>query len=253
MDESNFQALGANGVLGVGTFEQDCGGGCTSGTNNVYYACASGACNATTVSLAQQVTNPAWVLPYDNNGVLVQLPSVPSGGTTTVSGSLLFGIGTQSDNALGSATVFDTDPNAYFITTFNGQTNSCSYIDSGSNAYYFQSAGYPGIIACPNNTPGTGFYCPANLLALTATNQSAANTNGSTGTVNFSLGNANTLFTNNNGLNNAFSELGAPDTPINGCNSFDWGLSFFYGRNVFTGIEQQPVTGTTFVGPFWAY
>ena len=37
----------------------------------------------------------------------------------------------------------------------------------------------------------------------------------------------------------------APILPINGCGSFDWGLSFFYGRSVFTAIEQQPVTGTS--------
>jgi len=69
------------------------------------------------------------------------------------------------------------------------------------------------------------------------------------------VGNANTLFSNNGGNNIAFIELGGPHTPVNGCNSFDWGLSFFYGKpnGVFTGIEQQPVTGTTLVGPFWAY
>ena len=252
-NESNFQALGANGVLGVGSFEQDCGPGCTSGTPpNDYYACASGSCSATLVQLPQQVTNPVWVLPADNNGVLIQLPSVPTGGTTTVDGNLIFGIGTQTNNGLGSATVFTTNVNAYFITIFNGQTNSCSYIDSGSNALFFPSAGYPGLTTCSGNN--SSFYCPANLLTLSAQNQSAMGTNGASGTVSFSVGNANTLFTNNNGNNFAFMELGGPNTPISGCgSSFDWGLSFFYGRNVFTAIEQQPVTGTSFVGPFWAY
>ena len=253
VDEGNLQALGANGVLGVGNFEQDCGSGCTSGTPpNVYYACASGSCSTTLVGLPQQVTNPVWVLPADNNGVLIQLPSVPSGGTTTASGSLIFGIGTQSNNALGAATVFDTDANADFITVFNGQTNSCSYIDSGSNAYFFPATGYPGLITC--GSPNSSFYCPANLLTLSAMNQSAANTNSATGTVNFNVGNANTLFSNNSGQNLAFSELAGPNASVPNCgSSFDWGLPFFFGKNVFTAIEQQPVTGTTFVGPFWAY
>ena len=66
--------------------------------------------------------------------MLVQLPLVPLGGTTTVTGTLFIGIGTQVNNGLGSATVFNTDANAYFTTIYNGQTNSCSYIDSGSNA-----------------------------------------------------------------------------------------------------------------------
>jgi len=255
-DIGTLNAFGAYGVLGVGNFQQDCGPGCVSGNSapNVYYTCVSGSCTTTFLPLAQQVTNPVWVLPADNNGVVVQLPSVPAGGTTTVSGALIFGIGTQSNNSLGSATVFDTDANAYFNTTFNGVNNSCSFIDSGSNANYFPATNYPNLIACTGQN--SGFYCPpTNLspLVLTASNQSASNTNGSSGTVSFNVGNANTLFTNNNAQNTAFAELAGPNPPINGCGSFDWGLSFFYGRSVYTGIEQQPVTGTTFVGPFWAY
>ena len=107
----------------LGTFQQDCGPGCVSNTPipAEYYACAGGTCNPTLQGLPQQVTHPVWVLPQDNNGVLVQLPAIPSGGTTTVLGSLIIGIGTQTNNGLGSATVFNTDANAYFITNFNGQ------------------------------------------------------------------------------------------------------------------------------------
>ena len=253
VDESNLNALLANGVLGVGTYQQDCGPFCVTSipSSPVYYTCASGTCNPTTLGLPQQLTNPVWALPQDNNGVVVQLPSIPSGGTTAVSGSIVFGIGTQANNALGSATVFNTDSNANFVTIFNAQTNSCSYIDSGSNAYFFPSSNFPGLVPCTGGN--SGFYCPANLLILSALNQSAPNTNGISGTVAFNVGNANTLFTNNNGNNVAFNELGGPNAPINGCGSFDWGLPFFYGRSVFTGIEQQPVTGTSYVGPFWAY
>ena len=252
-DESTLTSFGAYGVLGVGNFEQDCGQGCVSNNAppNDYYSCPNSGCTAIFVGLAQQVTNPVWALPADNNGVLVQLPSVPSGGTTTVNGNLIIGIGTQTNNGLGSATVFDTSSAAYFTTVFNGQTNSCSYIDSGSNAYFFPATGYPGLVTCGGGN--SAFYCPASLLSLSANNQSASNTNNATGTVSFNVGNADTLFSNNNGQNNAFSELGGPNAAINGCGSFDWGLSFFYGKNVFTGIEQQPVTGTSYVGPFWAY
>lgn len=262
-DESTLTGLGANGVLGLGTFQQDCGPGCVSNTSNTppadYYACASNTCNPTFLGLAQQVTHPVWVLPQDNNGVLVQLPSIPSGGTTTVNGSLIIGIGTQTNNGLGSATVFNTSANAYFTTNYNGQNNSCSYIDSGSNAYFLPTSGNPLLVTCSSGSAGSGFYCPATLLNLTATNSSAPDqlqtppTN-NTGTVAFNVGNAATLFTNNSGKNVAFSELGGPNAPISGCgSSFDWGLSFFYGKSVFTGIEQQPVTGTNYVGPFWAY
>ena len=233
IDESNLAGLGAYGVLGVGTFQQDCGSGCVSNTSIPadYYACTSGTCSPTLLGLAQQVTNPVWALPQDNNGVLVQLPSIPSGGTTAVNGKLIIGIGTQTNNGLGSATVFNTDANAYFITLFNGQTNSCSYIDSGSNAYFFPSCREPIVgdlhrlethrsivrrACCHSRRPIRARPTPTIRL----------------GAVAFSVGNANTLFNNNNGQNVAFSELGGPNAPVPGCGtSFDWGLSFFYGKN----------------------
>ena len=87
---------------------------------------------------------------------------------------------------------------------------------------------------------------------MSAINQSNVNST-QKGTVSFNVGNANTLFTNNGGNNTAIAELGGPNPPPSGCNgSFDWGLTFFYGKSVFTAIEQQPVTGTSYVGPFWA-
>lgn len=255
VDESTLQTLGANGILGIGVFQQDCGPGCVSGTPpNIYYACSGSACSPTLQGSPQQVTNPVWLFPQDNNGTLVQLPSVPSGGTATVTGSLIFGIGTQTNNALGSATVFDVDSNANFTTAFNGRSNNCSFIDSGSNAFFFPSSGYPGLVACTGNIASSTFYCPSTLLAnIPATNTS--NTNSSqTGIVSFNIGNADTLFTNNNSSNTAFSELGGTNPTPSGCNgAFDWGLSFFYGRSVFTAIEQQSVTGTSYTGPFWAY
>lgn len=259
-DESNLPGLLANGVLGVGTFQQDCGSLCAPGassTPNVYYTCSGGSCGASLVPVTQQVTHPVWVLPNDNNGVLIQLPTVPAGGTTTVSGNLIFGIGTQANNGLGSATVFDTSSSANFNTTFNGLLNSCSYIDSGSNAYFFPASNYPQLVNCTGGN--SAFYCPTSggqptTLSLSASNQSANNTNGASGTVSFNVGNANSLFSNTTFA--VFAELGGSSTPVNGtCGVFAWGLPFFYGRanGVFTAIEQQPVTGTSFTGPFWAY
>ncbi|MDQ1387146.1 MAG: hypothetical protein QOF56_600, partial [Acidobacteriaceae bacterium] len=51
----------------------------------------------------------------------------------------------------------------------------------------------------------------------------------------------------------AFSQLGGPDTfPGTKTQSyFDWGLPFFYGRNVYTAIETKSTPGGT--GPYWAY
>ena len=85
-------------------------------------------------SLAQQVQNPV-TLAADNNGVIVELPAV-SVPETSVSGSLVFGIGTQANNGLNGATVYSVDANGNFITTYKGQSHNTSFIDSGSSAIF---------------------------------------------------------------------------------------------------------------------
>ena len=158
----------ANGVLGVGLRTQDCGaacadcalsgGGCSS-SNDVYYSCnaSSNTCISTSVALAQQVVNPVSAFATDNNGVIVQLPSVGVAGSANAQGTLTFGIGTQSNNALGSAVVLTTDNFGFFTTTFNGQALSSSFIDSGSNAFFFNDSSLP---PCVGGGEASRFYCP---------------------------------------------------------------------------------------------
>ena len=127
-----------NGVLGVGLFAQDCGTSCVNSANvGMYYACSGTTCNGgTTVPLASQVINPVAALPVDNNGVILQLPAVPGGVASSASGSLIFGIGTQSNNIPSGVTVYGADQDAEFTTTFNG-TQYASFLDTGSNGLFF--------------------------------------------------------------------------------------------------------------------
>ncbi len=75
----------------------------------------------------------------DNNGVIVQLPSIPLGGSPSVNGSLILGIGTQSNNQPSGVTTFPANQSAEFTTTFNGTSYRSSFIDSGSNGLFFPS------------------------------------------------------------------------------------------------------------------
>jgi Protein of unknown function (DUF3443) len=103
---STIAALGGKGLLGVSVFRQDCGSACaTAAIPGTYYTCQSSSsnCTAATITTAQQVSNPVASFPVDNNGVSIQLPAIPATGATNVAGALVFGIGTQSNNALGSA------------------------------------------------------------------------------------------------------------------------------------------------------
>ncbi len=243
---NSVKALGANGIIGLGLFQQDCGAACTSSNGSipaVYYDCPASGCNPTYVTLAQQVPNPVTMFSLDNNGVLVYLPSVPTGGVGTVNGSLIFGIGTQPNNALQSATVYtvpDSGANAGDITTtFNGTSYPSSFLDSGSNGIFFLDSATTGIPTCTGQN--SSWYCPTTSPdALAATNQGA---NGNRGVVNFSIEDADRLF---NTSNTAFSTLGGPQT-----GSFDWGLSFFFGKTVFTAIENLNTPGGP--GPYVAY
>ena len=235
------QALGANGLLGVGLASADCGSACAqSGAANpgLYYECPSSGCAVTAEAVSQQVQNPVAMFASDNNGVIIELPAVTGGGQASASGSLVFGIGTQSNNSLGGATVYTVDNSGNFTTTYKGQSYSQSFVDSGSNGYFFLNSSTTGI---PDCSIDTGFYCPASTQNLSATNQG---TNGASGTVSFSVANAQTLFSNQS--DTAFNNLGG-----SGLDAFDWGLPFFFGRNVFTAIEGKSTPGGS--GPYWAF
>jgi len=243
---SGSNGLLANGLLGVGNFRQDCGPFCAPVTGSAnpafYYTCTSaGSCSPTTMPLNQQIQNPVGVFTSsDNNGVVMQIPSIPPQGQANVSGWLVFGIDTQTNNQLGSALVFLTDGSGFINTntTYGSTTNTQSYIDSGSNGLFFND---PSLTACPasGSTPANGFFCATAMLSATMTAQ--ANTP-PMHTYGFCVQNFNTL----SGAFNAFNDLAGPSSP----NTFDWGLPFFYGRSVYTALEQTTIGGNS--GPFVA-
>jgi hypothetical protein len=239
--EDTVAAFGANGILGIGVFAQDCGPTCVSSTGPlIYYSCTALACQPTTVPLASQVSNPVSLFATDNNGSIIELPSVPSQGAPTVSGSLTFGIDTQSNNASGSETILTVDPSfGYLTAVFNGQSLSQSFIDAGSNGNYFDST-----IAPCSATGLSGFYCPLNDQSLAATLQGA---NGMSALVKFTVGNAQAMLTNNPSFTVLPELAGTNPLP----QSFDFGLPLFYGRRVLTALESQ----TTLVGtgPYIAF
>ena len=251
VNENTPQLLGANGILGIGPEPTDCFqqgtdfcDGSTASIAAEYFDCPPSGCATTDgpslASTADQVTNPAFGFLADNNGTAITLPALAST-SAEVDGSLIFGIGTTSNNAIpGTATVFGLDANDNFITLFNSQSLTASFIDSGSNGLFFPST----ITTCASNS---GFYCPANPQPLTATQEDAAGQNATV--VNFTIDNADTLFTST--TDSAFSTLGGPLNCTGSPCSFDWGLPFFYGKTVFTAIDGQNTPAG--FGPFWAY
>lgn len=239
--DSTPEAAGFNGILGVGLFTYDCGTICESSANNgLYYACRGSSCRGTTVPLSSQVQNPAALLPEDNNGVLVQLPSVPPGGTSTVNGSLILGIGTKANNVPSSVTMYSASAmTGEFTTQFGGRTYN-SFIDSGSNGLFFTPPAGSPIPDCA--APNAGWFCPESTLSLSATNTGASGA--PSGTVPFQIGNMEDLTLNSS--IRVFSEVGGHFH-----RSFDWGLPFFFGRAVVIGYDGK--ASSLGDGPYWAY
>jgi len=251
-DLNSVQSLGANGILGVGNFAEDCGTACTqSGASNpgIYNSCPTAStCVSANEPVASQVVNPVVMFSTDKNGVVIELPAVANGETTTVNGSLIFGIGTESNNGLGNAKILDVDTSAgNFTTVFNANSfgGDEGFLDSGSEALFFLNAATTGLPACPD--PGfTQLYCPATNANLSATNEGFSNGNSST--VDFTVGNAEALI---NSSDNAISILGGEGVATNNALFFDWGLPFFYGTNVFVAIDGATTPGGP--GPYVAY
>lgn len=229
-----------NGILGVGLFTEDCGLGCATNANNrIYFSCTSTTCNPTAVPLAQQVSNPVSSLPTHNNGIVIQMPSLPSAGSTSAFGYLILGIGTETNNAPQKTNFFQADGNGHFQTVFNGTTYNSAFIDSGSNGYFFPAQA--NLPLCDAKSAASGFYCPSQSLTFSAVQ---AGISGSPRVqVDFEIANAFAAITGNNFM---FSNLGG-----NFPGTFNWGMPFYFGKTVFHGIEGKASPLGT--GPYWAW
>jgi hypothetical protein len=241
-------SMGANGILGVGTLGEDCPA-CTSSTATTpsYYACTSSstACTPVLTPLASQVVNPVKHLPTDNNGVVLQFPAVATT-EPTIFGTLTFGIGTQSNNQLGSAKIFTTQAGTHFFTSnVNGTSTPFTIVDSGSNGYFLPDTGFALCI-------GSNWFCPSSTELMTAFLQGVSGTNE---TINFDIVNETTLRLTGDPVQNSLgadSTSGTPLTATFGTGQLvDLGMPFFFGRTVYTAIQGQSTPGGN--GPYVAF
>jgi Protein of unknown function (DUF3443) len=226
-------SLNANGILGVSLLIAD---------NQNYFSCSSAqSSSCTPIAQARnlQVQNPIASFATNNNGLVMQMAVIGSVGASSATGILYFGVDTQSNNSSSGANIIPTNSIGLFTTTFNGVSYSNSFIDSGSNGLFFPAGNQSTILkSC---TTSTGFYCPSTTQNYTA---SVPLKNNATGTINFSVANADSLLTSNN---YAYSNLGG-----NQQGQFDWGLPFFYGKNVYFGLTGKS-SANAGTGPYYGY
>lgn len=239
-EEDDIATFGANAIIGIGVEPSDCPACAQTAAPNVYFACTTAAatsCASTIVPAANLVPNPIVKFPADNNGSIIVLPSVALTGAATVSGSLIFGVDTQTNNMSGAQTVFFINPNNAELTmVYKGTSLPDSFIDSGTNGIYFSDSS---LTVC---TDAMNFYCPsatANLpLGINLRSGGVFNTT-------FNVVNADTLTV---GIA-AFPGLAGTLPPS--LDGFDWGLSFFYGHRVATVIAGETTSVGT--GPYIAF
>jgi hypothetical protein len=234
---SSVASLGANGILGVGLLKEDCGTTCAQYALNVYYSCTATGCTTSKMPISSQVVNPvARFASKNTNGVILTMPNVSNSGVATLAGTLTFGLGTETNNAVPGS-VYKASSLGNFKTTYKNVAYNQSFLDSGSNGLYFYD---PTITACKNNI---GFYCPSTPLTFTATN--TASDNSKSGQVSATLVSVDTLLASMNA-----APVGGTTGNLSS-SQFDWGLPFFFGRSVAVAIEGQTTPAGT--GPYWAY
>jgi hypothetical protein len=238
------QHAGANGILGISPRSLDCGSACMQSSNRRYFSCPPDGSSCTNIALqvSEQVANPAQQFAQDNNGVIVQLPSLPSGTAPTADGSLTFGLGTQANNGLRTARILTLSSSLTISTLYKGTIFPDSTFDTGTPDFGFSDSTLP---LCP----GGGFYCPGQPLAFSAM---VSGVNGIGGTVDFDLSNPPAA---SPAQPAAISNLGHAAALLNGkpvhTAAFFWGLPFFFGRTV--GFAYQNAQTPFGPGPFYAF
>ena len=260
--------LGANGILGIGGFIVDCGTFCNTASSTPgypYYICPGNSCTAVGVPTADQATNAvAAFSSTDHNGVMITFPLIPAMGATTLSGTINFGIGTQTDNALGNVTLYAVNqcgdiPTVIFnnvtytdTACSTGSGGSGAFVDTGSNALVVSDAGTLasfGISDCAQNTNGFGFYCVTGGGSTTLPNiRLFGDGNVGSNSISLNIEDATTLVNTNNGV---FNDLGTDSGSSPSTDFFDLGAPFFFGRTVFIGIAGE--SGNNFPNGFVAF
>jgi hypothetical protein len=235
---------GVNGIMGVMSYVYDCGADCTTTTDlGLYFGCSGSSCGLTTVPLANQAINPIFGMPYDNNGFVVELPSVPVGGSNTESGTVVMGIQTQNNNNPPSLNIVplngsedsDFDGSGIFGTSFAGiDYNQSTVLDTGTFYYSLQSTS--NLPDCTQSDLN-GFICPTSTQTETAIMESGSGCPGPT--VTFQVSTATPTLTITGAIPNLAIDNGSNEDEQG---LFVWGLPFFFGRNVYIGLEGRSST-----------
>ena len=253
---NSVSRLGANGILGIGSTNLDCGEQCRlgqyqghapNGSSVLYYQCplgttVPGACSLVPMDIPFQVYNPVAALAPDfNAGIALLMPPIPASqpGASTATGELILGLGTRANNTVPGAIPklrlgigISLNPDSYLsITTrYGGATFFNSYLDTGTNALFFYDSTIP---VCSSST----WYCPRSDMAVQAVLSDGDDPTLHQVTVPFRISNFEALnATSNTALSTAAGFVFARSSTAPDSATFAWGMPFFYGKKVYMSI-----------------
>jgi len=196
--------------------------------------CDQSGCSTAECYIAECINNPISLFAHDSNGVTITLPSISPLGAATATGTLTFGIGTQSNNTLGSAVLLAPANDYNQVTNWQGM-QYVSMLDTGTSDYDIPNLPVPTCSDLPDAS------CPSSAQSFMAT---LSGTNSNSQTVNFTIGNYDQLLEQTprvTALDDVAYQFNVTYLPV------IWGTPFFYGRTVFFLYSNYPG------GPFVAF
>jgi hypothetical protein len=231
-EKTNTAALfGGNGLVGVAFPLTDV---------TPYYVCESNGSDCADFNYAG-LPNLVSVFEKDNNGAVITLPSVASRGSSTpVMGSLIFGVGTESNNKPPAGTkALKNDLSFGEFDVELGSNKAKAYIDSGTSNLVVNGD----WTQCSASTGLQGFFCPSKNEALSMGVSSIGKTTPAYH-IGLTIGNANTLLNNGDVAYDDIAQYVSSSASAGG--DYALGLTAFFGRTmyfVFNGKSSDLGTG----------
>jgi hypothetical protein len=280
--ESSAVGIGANGILGVGLFSDDCNGNCASGA---YFFCTSTSATSCStyvpvtgtgvpVANSEAVQNPVALATSSlyNSGVIFELDPAATirnnatsytytGNVTSyssVAGRLVYGAASPPNRLVADQFTgrISISVNGTLVAASTGSTQG-GFIDSGSNALFFNVTAKGGDFNLPlaDCASNASFACinagsPSPYpLTLAFGNVNAASAGTALPSPALSIYDATFLFTTVGVQNGpAYEGLAGIQTSSQFAHQFDFGMPFLFGRTVYFGIQSPNDPTTPFYG-----
>lgn len=241
---SSSYSMGANGILGIaGDYNIS-----YTGTN--YYDCTSTTCGSSAIApdSTQTLTGVIGKFASDNNGAILSFPAITGNGAASMTGTLTFGLNTQSNNQTANVPMVNGLSNSSMEAQYNNE-NMIAILDSGSSNEILSSAP---MSTCIVSGYSVTWFCPSSDTTQNTSFVYQGSGGGTPLNVTFTVGNAQTLLTQSGSTTNYAIPNLAEEDELFSSQYLDLGMSFLYGHTLYIGYPlngaPNPTIGLTTTG-----